>query len=201
MQREKTMLKVLPKITLMLAVGIGLGIVCSSTLALQLRGLANRITNNDSWITIDGIGSRDADPLLRALIARIGIFANSKDRAVYFNGYVGSPLTRLKGGRHYQITGLKDLPSAWWSITLYDADNLLFANPDNRYSFTNFNLKTDESGGFVIDVAPERPLHASNWLPSPDAGNIYLALRIYEPAPALQDSLATYPLPRLAEVH
>ncbi len=200
MHQKKTMLKVLPKITLMLAFGIGLGLVFSSKPALQLRGLANRITNNDSWITVDGMGSKDADPLLRALIARIGIFANSKDKAVYFNGYVGSPLMRLKGGRHYQITGLKDLPSAWWSITLYDADNFLFANPDNRYSFTNFNLKTDDSGGFVIDVAPKRPQHASNWLPSPAGGNIYLALRIYEPAPALQDSLATYPMPRLAEV-
>jgi hypothetical protein len=86
--QKKTMLRVFPKITLMLAVGIGLGFVFSSKPALQLCGLANRITNNDSWITFDGMGSKDADPLLRALVARVGIFANSKYKAVYFYGYV-----------------------------------------------------------------------------------------------------------------
>jgi hypothetical protein len=52
----------------------------------------------------------------------------------------------------------------------------------------------------VIDVAAERPPNATNWLPSPNAGNITLALRIYEPTPALYEHLATYPLPRIVEV-
>lgn len=188
------------KLALTIAVGIALGFLLSTTPALRVRSLVSTITNGDSWVTVEGMGSKDADPLLRAAIARAGIFANSKDRAVYFNGYVGSRVKRLKGGRHYQITGQVNVPAAWWSITLYDADFFLFENAEHRYSFANFNLKTDESGHFVIDVAVARPPKATNWLPSPSAGSITLALRIYEPAPALYEHLGTYPLPRLIEV-
>jgi hypothetical protein len=183
----------------MLAAGIGLGFLLSTTTALRMRGLAGRITSADSWITVDGMGSKDADPVLKALVARIGIFANSKDRALYFNGYIGSPLRRLKGGRHYQIRGQKDIPAAWWSVTLYDQDFFLFDNAEHRYSFAGFNVKSDDSGNFVIDVAPQRPEGATNWLPSPSQGAITLALRIYEPSPALQEHLGSYPLPHLVE--
>jgi len=188
------------KLALTIVVGIAIGFLLSSTPALRARGLVSSITNGDSWVTVEGLGSKDADPLLRAFIARAGIFANSKDKAVYFYGYVGSRVKRLKGGRHYQITGQANVPAAWWSITLYDADFFLFDNAEHRYSFANFNLKADDSGYFVIDVAAERPPNATNWLPSPSAGNITLVLRIYEPRPALYEHLGTYPLPQRIEV-
>ena len=195
------MIKVMTKLILMIAAGIGLGLLLSSKPVLQTRGLANRIINSDSWITVEGMGSKDADLLLKALVARVGIFANSKDKAIYFNGYVDSPFKKLKGGRRYHITGQMDIPAAWWSITLYDADDFLFGNPDNRYSFSSFNVRADESGRFVIDVAAERPGNTRNWLPSPTAGNIALVLRIYEPAPALHENLRGYPLPRITEAN
>lgn len=195
------MIKVMTKLILMVAAGIGLGLLLSSKPVLQTRGLANRIINSDSWITVEGMGSKDADPLLKALVARVGIFANSKDKAIYFKGYVDSPIKMLKGGRHYQITGQMDIPAAWWSVTLYDADFFLFDNPDNRYSFSSFNIKADEAGHFVIDVSAERPQGARNWLPSPTSGNIALTLRIYEPTSALYDHLRSYQLPRITEVH
>ena len=188
------------KLALTVVVGVALGFLLSTTAAVRMRGLASSITNGDSWVTVEGMGSKDADPLLRAFIARAGIFANSKDRAVYFNGFVGSRVKRLKGGRHYQIAGQTNVPAAWWSITLYDADFFLFDNAEHRYSFANFNLKADGSGHFVIDVAAERPPNATNWLPSPSGGNITLVLRIYEPSPELYEHLGTYPLPRITEV-
>ena len=185
---------------LMIAAGVALGFLLSTTSALRVRGVASRITNGDSWITVEGMGSKDADPLLKALVARRGIFANAKDKTVYFNGYIDSPIKRFKGGRHYQITGQTGIPAAWWSITLYDADFFLFDNADHRYSFTDFNVKADESGHFVIDVAAERPQNATNWLPSPRAGSIALLLRVYEPTPTLYENLGSYPLPRITEV-
>ena len=192
--------KAMTRFALTVTAGIAVGFLLSTTPALRMRGLVSSITNSDCWVTVEGIGSKDADPVLRAFVARVGIFGNSKDKAVYFNGYVGSRIKRLKGGSHYQIAGQTNVPAAWWSITLYDADFFLFDNADHRYSFANFNLKTDDAGHFVIDVAAERPPNATNWLPSPNAGNITLALRIYEPTPALYEHLATYPLPRIVEV-
>ena len=188
------------KIAITIAVGVSCGVALTTKPVLTLRGAVSRITNSDSWITTKGVGSREADPILRALISQVGIFANSSDMAVYFSGYTRSPLKRLRGGTHYRIEGSNNIPATWWSLTLYDADQFLFANAENRYSFTNFNVKTDRAGYFEIDVSPERPQGSQNWLPSPSEGGFTLFLRVYEPGAALRGDLSGYPLPHITEV-
>jgi hypothetical protein len=195
------MTKVAIKIAITIAVGVSCGVALTTTPVMMLRGAVSRITNSGSWMTTKGLGSREADPILRALVSQIGIFANSSDMAVYFSGYTRSPLKRLRGGTHYRIEGSNNIPATWWSITLYDADQFLFANAEDRYSFTNLNVKSDRSGHFEIDVSPDRPQGSQNWLPSPSEGKFTLFLRVYEPGAALRDDLSGYPLPRITEVH
>lgn len=175
--------------------------------SMALRRLAHlHVENPSGWHTLRGIGSEDADALTRALITRIGIFANSPDETVYLNALPrsGGPGRLgphpLHGGRHYRVTGPRAMPAAWWSLTLYDAEDFLFANPEGRHSFTDFNLEPDGTGQFTLDIAPTRPAGATNWLPSPTRGAFSLVLRIYEPGPELFEHLETYPLPVFAEV-
>ncbi len=121
------------------------------------------ILNPNGWMTGKGIGSKDADLFTRATISKIGIFANSKDQAIYLSAYLGTSIDykklfpikdwlSLSSEKHYQIEGNVNIPSAWWSITLYNNSDFLVKNAEERYSFTNFNLVTDENGQFRIDV-------------------------------------------------
>lgn len=174
---------------------------------LALRRLARlHIRNPQGWHTLRGIGSQDADALTRALITRIGIFANSPNETVYFNalprggGYRSLGPHPLVGGRHYQVRGSLALPAAWWSITLYGADDFLFDNPQGRYSFTDVDLESDDEGRFCLDIAAQRPAGATNWLPGPAEGAFALVLRIYEPEPELFEHLEHYPLPEFTEI-
>ncbi len=106
----------------------------------------------------------------------------------------------LHGGKHYQIKGNANIPSSWWSITLYNEKDFLHKNSDNRFSFSNFNVKTKADGTFVIDINPTRPSGSKNWLPSPQNEAFNLKLRIYEPKPELYDNIATFKLPKVTEV-
>ncbi|MBW1898277.1 MAG: DUF1214 domain-containing protein [Deltaproteobacteria bacterium] len=192
-------MKTILKLAAMVVAGTIIGYAGMSTV-LRVRGYLDIVTNGNSWVTAKGIGSKDADPMLKAIVAVIGIFANAKEEAIYFQAYQGSPLSKMKGGHHYQIKGNVNIPGKWWSITLYNEDEFLFNNPDRRYSFTNFNLETDDSGNFTIDVAPVKPIDAENWLPSPSSENISLTFRIYEPEEQLYQNIVSFPLPSVSEV-
>lgn len=187
------------RLALAVLVGVGLGYGLAAG-ALLYKASRVGLYNPSGWMTARGVGSREADPVLKALIARIGIFANSWEEAVYFQGYVGSPRNKLSCDRRYRIEGSALLPAEWWSITLYNSRELLHPNPQGRYSFASFNLETDEKGSFVIDIAPERPPDAVNWLPSPEGEPFSLTLRIYRPRPELLSRIESYPLPRLSRV-
>lgn len=191
------------KRTVRLAVAVLIGICLGYALtagALLWKASRIGIYNPSGWMTASRIGSSEADPVLKALIARIGIFANSWDEALYFQGYVDDPRGWLSGDRRYRIEGSARLPAEWWSITLYNRQELLHPNPQRRYSFASFNVQTAEDGSFVIDVAPERPPEAANWLPSPAGEPFSLTLRIYRPEPELLNRIESYALPRLTRV-
>ncbi len=116
-------------------------------------------------MTARGIGGSEADPVLKALIARLGIFANSREEAVYFQGYVDNPRRKLTGDGRYRIEGSVRLPAEWWSITLYNSRELLHPNPQRRYSFASFNLQTAEDGSFAIDAVPPGEYDLVAWHP------------------------------------
>jgi hypothetical protein len=106
---------------------------------------------------------------------------------------------------HYVIRMTKDqLPpaKAFWSITLYDADNILFIpNANNKYSVgENGGMKLNESGGIEIHIAPTQPagVPAENWLPSGEVDqNLVLFLRVYAPD---VESMETYQAPKVEKV-
>ncbi|MFP4474986.1 MAG: DUF1214 domain-containing protein [Desulfatibacillaceae bacterium] len=167
--------------------------------------------NPNGWVYVPNVGSSDADMFVRAIIARIGLFANSPDQAVYMQAVEdrsidllgtlnGRPIRKLHPGGHYRIVGESDIDAWWWSVTLYNDEEYLFDNPLDRYSYAGFQLEREPDGGFVIDVAPERPKGATNWLPSPADRPFVLTLRIYWPNRALLENPGTYDLPRVVRM-
>lgn len=147
----------------------------------------------NGWQIGSAAGSREfynGNWALRAAGAKLGIYGNSKEEAVY-------PFTRkdangipLDGSRNsYTMTfPTGELPpvNAFWSITIYDGrTQFLIENPINRYLINSpmlNQLKKNADGSLTIYIQKDSPGKdkESNWLPAPD-GPMMLAMRLYWP--------------------
>ena len=145
--------------------------------------------------TADMFGTREHlknNYLYRYAAAKLGIYGNSGEEAIYHGYFVdggGAPLNAAQ--KRYVLKFEKDkLPpaEAFWSMTMYDGKTqLLVDNPLNRYLINSPmlpQLKTDADGGLTLYVQHNKPAAAeeSNWLPAP-AGPFFLVLRLYQPKP------------------
>ena len=126
----------------------------------------------------------------RALVAAIGLGANTNAKALYLTEDRDSRLRAMSGAHGYTVHFAKgQLPPVgqFWSLTLYDSRILFYANPLNRYALGDRSpgLKRDAHGGLTIYVSHSNPggAKSSNWLPAP-AGAFSLYLRLYEPKPS-----------------
>lgn len=135
----------------------------------------------------------DGDWLKRAGGANAGIYGNDAAEAMYLLSRTDAKGQTLDGSKHnYTLTfpaGSLPPVKAFWSITMYYSDSqLLVENPINRYLVNSSmvpDMKKNADGSLTVYMQHESPGKdkESNWLPAPD-GPIYLALRMYWPAPA-----------------
>ena len=145
--------------------------------------------------TADLFGTRehlDNNYLYRYAAAKLGIYGNSGEEAIYHGYFVdgsGAPLNASQ--TRYTVTfakGRQPPANAFWSMTMYDGrTQLLVDNPLNRYLINSPmlpQLKTDADGGVTLYVQRDAPAGGwdANWLPAP-AGPFFLVLRLYEPKP------------------
>jgi hypothetical protein len=135
------------------------------------------------------IGAYGTDYAFRALIAVVGLGANTPDEAIYPAGITDESGALFNGGNSYRLTfppGQEPPARYFWSLTLYDSDGYLVANPLNRYSLgpTHPPLLRRADGSIVIAIQGDPPTEADvNWLPSP-SGGFRLNLRLYGPSRA-----------------
>ena len=130
--------------------------------------------------------------LYRFAGAKLGLYGNSGDEAIYLGYFVDASHQSLDASKNdYTIRFPKgQLPPAhaFWSLTMYDGKSqLLVANPLKRYLLNSTMLKsfkfgTDGSLTFYLQKNAPGSGKDSNWLPAPD-GPFYGILRIYMPAP------------------
>ncbi len=175
------------------------------TAGLQ-EGVADVAAAAAKYKTAEVIGSREFlgdDYLKRAVAARLGTFANTKEEALYplyLTDAEGQPLDA--SGADYVLKFAPDaLPpvDGFWSLTMYDGQtNLLVANPINRYRISTSmlpDLVRGTDGSLTLYVQRQSPEgeQAANWLPAPD-GPFYLVMRLYWPQPAAYDGSWTPPL-------
>lgn len=132
------------------------------------------------------IGRYGTDYLYRAGVAALGLGANTRAEAVYPTAYTDSELQPLDGKHSYRLVFDRDnLPPvrSFWSLTLYDADGWLVANPLKRYAIGNTHppLVRRRDGRVVVVVQSVKPTEQGvNWLPAPP-GPFRLNLRLYWP--------------------
>jgi len=130
------------------------------------------------------------DYLTRALVAQIGLGANTVEKALYPTADRDSRGRLLDGAHDYVVhfaPGRLPPVRQFWSLTLYDQRILFYANPLDRFALGDRSsaLRKDRDGGLTIYVSHRDPGAArrANWLPAP-GGRFSLYLRLYEPEPA-----------------
>jgi hypothetical protein len=151
----------------------------------------------NGWqMNIDTMGVYGNFYAKRAIVAMVGLGANSAEDAVYpilLADADGKPLT---GDNNYVLHFDKDdLPPvhAFWSVTMYDAQGFQAANTLNRFAIGDrdpLQYNADGSLDLYIQHTSPGPDHEANWLPAPD-GPLGITMRLYSPkAPVLNGTWA-----------
>jgi hypothetical protein len=141
-----------------------------------------------AFIPAPTIGNPRTDYRTRAVIARIGLTANTPFEAVYWmytTDGEGQPLT---GAKRYTMTwkeGLGYIPPGFWSLTMYDAENnYTVPNSLNRYMLGSDTpeMRKNKDGSITMYIQKDSPGpdKEANWLPAPP-GPFYLIPRSYAP--------------------
>jgi hypothetical protein len=165
---------------------------------VEMDGLMKQV-NAETVSSADFFGTRaflKGNYMYRFAGAKLGLYGNSGDEAIYLAYFVDGGNQPLDGSKHsYTVTFAKGhLPPAhaFWSITMYDGKSqFLVANPLNRYLLNSTMLKSfkyEADGALKIYVQKSSPGGAkqANWLPAPD-GPFYAVLRVYMPAPEVEN--------------
>lgn len=162
------------------------------------QGRSRYVPRNGWNIALGRIGSYGEDYLLRAFIAYAGLGAVAPEDAIYPSGLRDSDGQPLTGAARYVLHFDKaQLPpaDAFWSLTMYGADQFLVDNPINRYAIGDRDpLAYNADGSLDIYIQKDSPGKdkESNWLPTP-AGPFTMNLRLYLPKPEATDGRWTIP--------
>ena len=142
----------------------------------------------NGWLIFGSdVGDWKTDYLLRATTAWLGPGWNLPADAVYplsqkdangsdYNGSEHRYVLRFEKGQFPPVKG-------FWSVTMYDQDNFLAANPLNRYTLGQRDkLVTNPDGSVDLYLQADSPGKAkeANWLPGPK-GKFGVMLRLYWP--------------------
>lgn len=177
----------------LLVVGLALGIG-SAMLIIRGGAMIGRI-DNGHWISSHTIGSVDADPYTRALIARIGLLGLNQNETIYYNRTVDEDGRVFDAGCVYRAEG-GSLPARWWSITLYAPDSFLAVNGDDHPSIDATSIVAAADGRWHARIAATRD-GAANWISSKNGDAFSLSIRLYNPEAAARQGMETVALPRI----
>lgn len=129
--------------------------------------------------------------LSRAVTNYVGLGANVEEENYSFNTFVDAEGIALDGGRaSYSLEIAPPPVDAFWSLTLYDANNFeLFPNALNRYLISERHLPALARGqdSWTITISHAEPKQSAQWLPAPDRP-FYLVFRAYLPRPEMISS-------------
>jgi len=144
-----------------------------------------RVVNGWSMNT-DTIGVYGNYYLKRAIVTQWGLGANLPQDAIYPTNLGDETGKPLDGANKYTLhfeKGQTPPVSAFWSVTLYDAEGFQVANPLNRFNLSSWMpLKDNADGSLDLYFQNESPGadKEANWLPAPKS-EFNLLMRLYAP--------------------
>lgn len=137
------------------------------------------------------IGDFGTEYTYRAMVALVGLGANTVDVAIYPKTTVDENGAALTGEKTYTLhfeTLPPTLEGGFWSVTAYGEDDFLIDNSIDRYCINDrSDFKLNADGTLDIILSKDAPEDTSNWLPVSD-GEFHLFMRIYVPDMTALDS-------------
>jgi hypothetical protein len=176
---------------------IDAGVAAGPTIVTEATSklLVAAARGNHGWDILGGtIGKYDTDYLERAIVATDYLGANIPSQGVYPVAYVDVAGRTFNGAHDYTITfpkGLLPPARAFWSLTMYDSQNYLYANSLSRYAIGDrtSGLRYGRNGSLTLYLQHAEPASAAaraNWLPAPE-GTFHVILRVYQPSASALD--------------
>jgi hypothetical protein len=176
-----------------LALAVVLGVASAAATLWAARALPTR----DSWVFDERVGTAQAGPYVRALVAIGGLLALGRDETMYWLARTDANGAPLRSRCRYRIAG--PVPGArFWSVAAYAEDHFLFANDAGRHAF---GADAADGARFEIvtgPVAPEPAVRA--WLPTPGDRGLVLVLRLYMPDASVARDPHALALPRIEPI-
>lgn len=165
-------------------------------IAERRRGLS--LTKN-GWVALgNALGVYGNDYLQRAFIGFAGLGALPPEEAIYPMVPLDGEGKLLAGAARYVLHFDKEnLPpaDAFWSLTMYGADQFFVANPIDRFAIGDRDkLHFNADGSLDLYIQKDSPgaEKEANWLPAPD-GPFTMNLRLYLPRREALDGRWTPP--------
>ncbi|KMO43672.1 hypothetical protein VQ03_07300 [Methylobacterium tarhaniae] len=146
----------------------------------------------NAWTAWPKIGSRDADPYVRAIHARTGEIPLALGEGLLLTALTDDAGRRLDPSCRYRVAGATP-PARAWTLSVErrghakhtakdaasPAPQAGSAPPPPRTGFTSTEVLRDRDGRFSVIVSPA--VRPGNWLPMPEGdGSIRLVLRLYD---------------------
>lgn len=184
---------VLTVYALLLALGLGLG----SAYAVLKEDPPFGVLRLGPWRAWLKLGSTDADPYMRAIVARRGDIPLATGEGVELVARIDSQGRKLDATCSYRI-GPVTPPARLWTMTIYDRMNNLPTTELGRRSFTSGEIIRNADDKFVINLS--RDLQPGNWIQLPPAGSFNIVLRLYDTPGAGGSNLDAGSLPTIERV-
>ncbi|WP_246498762.1 DUF1214 domain-containing protein [Microvirga soli] len=174
--------------TLLLALGLGLGSAYWAINGSPPFG-SLRLGPWQAWPTL---GSPQADPYMRAIIARRGDVPLATGEGMGFRASADNDGRPLNSACSYSIGPVAPVARVW-TLTLYDPAGRLPTTELGRTSFTSAEVLRDAQDRFSIALS--RTVQPGNWLQLPAGGPFTVALRLYDPPGAAGANLELSEMP------
>ncbi|PVE25528.1 hypothetical protein DC522_04160 [Microvirga sp. KLBC 81] len=178
---------------LLLALGLGLG---ATYLILDGDPPFGRLRIGP-WTAWPALGSADADPYMRAILAQRGAVPLAIGEGLGFTAVTDSEGRPLDSACTYRIGSVA--PAArLWTFSIYDQNGQLPKTELGRSSFTSAEILRDTQDHFIIALS--RGLQDGNWLQLPGSGNFSIVLRLYDTPGAAGTGLTESVFPAIERV-
>jgi len=179
--------------TLLLALGLGLG---STYWVLQQEPPFGSLRVGP-WKAWPALGSPNADPYMRALLAQRGDVPLALGEGLGFIAASDSEGRPLDAACTYRVGSV--VPTArLWTFSVYDQDGHLPKTDLGRSSFTSAEILRDAQDHFTIALS--KSLQDGNWLQLPGSGKFTIVLRLYDTPGAAGTGLSESAFPSIQRV-
>jgi hypothetical protein len=146
----------------------------------------------NGWNVLLSTGDYGTNYDVRAVVAQVSLGAGLPEDTVHPTAYVDADGNPLDGQHRYIVQFEKDaIPPvrAFWSVTVYDRDQYLVGNEQDRFALSDRDpLKRNADGSITLYLQADSPGKdkESNWLPVPRE-EFNVLLRLYWPRQSVLD--------------